>query len=863
MTHCALPRSVRAAAALLALPCLSLAQDPPLLPVERLDVASTDGSKTGAIDGALADLNLDGALDQATALTSGGAVAVQLGDGTGGFGAPTHLTFTDGLVAVVAADWNNDGAPDLAAAGSVGFDTTVAIRLNDGSGGFGPVTTNAVEGAGYAGALRAVEVDGDENEDLIVYVELENFFDSSGWYALRGDGTGAFGTPFNFMASSSANYIGMEVGDFDNDGAVERAVGFASSGQVWLYESILFGGFTFAGQSLVPGVDPDGIAVTDVDDDHDADVIAVKIIAGEGVVHVLLGDGSFGMSQGGTANIGPITLGQPGVDGDANVVAADVNGDGGPDLIITDFDAGRTWISLQTFAAYGPAVEVRFGSATLGNTEVGDLNGDGLGDLSTPVGGSRVAIALAGPDGLPVEAVASAAAGEPDEVLLTDLDGDAVLDAVTVDTAGAVLATALGDGAGGFGAPASTAVAAGPVAAAAADWNGDQAPDVVVAHGAAQSVALLLGDGAGGLAAGPSAGLGADAVDVALGDLNADGDVDALVLHDQATTVLGDGAGGFAAVLPVTLCAGGCTFPPRQARLGDVDLDGTLDLLYVADPTEFLASKVSILYGEGTGDFQSAVTVPIEGSDLHLADLNEDGAPDLVVESSSLRLALNNGAGFFSLTDTLPSAGELAPCDLNADGHMDFAGTSGLVYLGDGSGGLTGGGTFTLLDPVAVTAADVDRDGQVDVVAAGGGEVRAALNQTPCPSLVAPYGSGCPGSGGFVPELGLTGCPEAGASFDLNVSSGLGGAAAVLLIGSSEANVPIAAGCSLLLGGLLPTSLALGLGGDAAGLGSTVLPIPLQPTVPPGVVVTTQVFVLDPGVPSLLAATNGLRIEFP
>jgi Bacterial Ig-like domain (group 3)/FG-GAP-like repeat len=65
-----------------------------------------------------ADINLDGNLD--VLLTAGGAVAVLYGDGQGGFGPERVFVAGDGSQQPFVADWNHDGAPDIAVLDTAG-----------------------------------------------------------------------------------------------------------------------------------------------------------------------------------------------------------------------------------------------------------------------------------------------------------------------------------------------------------------------------------------------------------------------------------------------------------------------------------------------------------------------------------------------------------------------------------------------------------------------------------------------------------------------------------------------------------------------------------------------------------------------
>ena len=91
------------------------------------------------------DFNGDGKLDLAVADTGSNTVAVLLNNGSGGFfGAVTYSTGGGLPDALAAADFNGDGKLDLAVANADG--NSIGILLNNGSGGFSAATTFATGG---------------------------------------------------------------------------------------------------------------------------------------------------------------------------------------------------------------------------------------------------------------------------------------------------------------------------------------------------------------------------------------------------------------------------------------------------------------------------------------------------------------------------------------------------------------------------------------------------------------------------------------------------------------------------------------------------------------------------------------------
>ncbi|MBL8767916.1 MAG: hypothetical protein JNL94_11150 [Planctomycetes bacterium] len=122
------------------------------------------------------------------------------------------------------------------------------------------------------------------------------------------------------------------------------------------------------------------------------------------------------------------------------------------------------------------------------------------------------------------------------------------------------------------------------------------------------------------------------------------------------------------------------------------------------------------------------------------------------------------------------------------------------------------------------------------------------------------YGTGCAGSGGFVPALDAPQKPIGGAPFDLEVTNGLGGAPCFFFFGLGQTAAPIGlSGCSLWITPILPPSFSIPLAGSGAGNGTITLS-GTMPVVPVGTTFTMQAFIADAGVPHGFTATNGLLL---
>ncbi|HWU89685.1 MAG TPA: VCBS repeat-containing protein, partial [Kofleriaceae bacterium] len=97
----------------------------------RKAIVSRTGPKTGPYSVAVADFNLDGVPDVATANFESSTASVLLGIGNGGFEAPIDAGATGEIsYGVIAADLNGDGKPDLGVASARSNDVTVKLSTS-------------------------------------------------------------------------------------------------------------------------------------------------------------------------------------------------------------------------------------------------------------------------------------------------------------------------------------------------------------------------------------------------------------------------------------------------------------------------------------------------------------------------------------------------------------------------------------------------------------------------------------------------------------------------------------------------------------------------------------------------------------
>jgi hypothetical protein len=194
---------------------------------------------------------------------------------------------------------------------------------------------------------------------------------------------------------------------------------------------------------------------------------------------------------------------------------------------------------------------------------------------------------------------------------------------------------------------------------------------------------------------------------------------------------------------------------PAQVATGDLNGDGWMDFATSGD-----LNSLDVEMNLRNGSFASTKVTAPTASEVHIADIDGDGRPDLVgCSSSGIYICFNDGAPSFEAAigviddgGNVEYCGTLVVADLNADGNLDLAdigsgdlGEELFVRLGFGDGGFTSAASYPVSQGLQLMASDINGDGLPDLLWSNSAGIAVMLNQ---------------GAGAFGPELDMVTDPE-------------------------------------------------------------------------------------------------------
>ena len=699
-----------------------------------------DSNGSGAV--AVADFNGDGRTD--VACSSSDELSIHLCEGQGRFAPPIVLGLTALYGAgptLVTGDVDNDGDEDLILGNVTASPQPTGeliVLLNNGSGVFVQGTSVSVP----EGIVSLVAVDFDLNGTLDVFATNAS---TNHAIFLAGNGAGGWGGSGTWVTATIAS--SARAADFDGDGDLDLAILMRSGG---LEIVINDGGFAFHWAAIYSDpYYSDDLAIEDFDGDGDLDVVYDRSNLGQLAIRRNDGAGNFGppttivpptnimniyelaaadldhdgradlLTSGKLGNYSSAISVARGLGGGAfapfianglrsahSLAIGDLNGDGELDVLSNNYYAsGLDLMWGDGLGGLGPPrVEIEQPSNRIVRA---DFDADGRDDFVTvPYSGPTVTVALQSNAGVFVTSTLTFSSNV-NTIAAGDFDADADID-LAACLSNQTLWTSLNDGAGHFGAPIASPMAVRAGVSAAADLNGDGLDDLAIGYSWYQDpygfavpawYGCLISNGNGTFTWGPALP-GANALtyhslfEFVVGRFNADARDDFAIAMDSCVVIASSGATGFTAAT----IAPGPYHNTTTVASADLDGDGDLDLVFPGRFTGASSTSCFTALGNGQGAFTPLAPFVLPSLGVYrmsAGDFDGDGDLDVtyVDNASTVYLLVNNWPTFGIGTERFPTAtsstngengfapsvGGTVALDANADGRTDLALTDTLV----------------------------------------------------------------------------------------------------------------------------------------------------------------------------------------
>jgi len=492
------------------------------------------------------------------------------------------------------------------------------------------------------------------------------------------------------------------------------------------------------------GTTPVGLAVADIDGDGNNDIVQTN--SGSATVSVYRNTSSSGVISASSfaGKVDFATGSSP-----YGVAVGDLDGDGKPDLVVTNYTANTISVFRNTSSSgsvtsgsFAAKVDFTTGTNPWG-IAIADIDGDGKPDIIVTNNGSNTvsvfrntSVAGSITSGSFASKVDFAAGTRPMGVGAGDIDGDGKPDLVVVNTGANTVSILMNTSSfgsinsGSFASKVDFNTGSSPVGVVTGDIDGDGKPDVVVANSGSMSISVLRNISTTGsitaasLAAKVDFSAGASPYFLALGDADGDGKVDVAVTNWGSNTVSlfknGSTVGSVALASQVTYST---ATNPYGIGFSDLDGDGKPDLAVAnggSASISVLRNTVSpppppIISSFSPTSGPAGASVTITGTNLNANPSND------AVYFGAAKAAVTNATAT-TLTVTVPTGASYSPIsvtDLTTGLTAYSAKPFVLTFAGTGvitsSSFATKADFATALVPRIIAAGDLDGDGKPDL----------------------------------------------------------------------------------------------------------------------------------------------------
>jgi hypothetical protein len=531
--------------------------------------------------------------------------------------------------------------------------------------------------------------------------------------------------------TTGASPISVAIGDLDGDGKADIAVANNTGNTLSVFRNTGSGTISFGAKiDFAAGTGPQTVAIGDLNGDGKADLVVTN---GTSVISALRNTSTIG-TIGYAARVNFTTAGGPSL-----VAIGDIDGDGKVDLAVACSSSNRISLlrntSSTTAITFAAKVDL-VGISTPNSIALGDLDGDGKGDLAV---GNRLGASLSVFRNTSSIGTVSYAARvdfttgtQPVSVAIGDLDGDGKVDLATANTGSntiSILRNTSSTGTISYATKVDFATATNPRSGVIADLDGDGRSDLIAVNSGSNNVSILRNNPLFPptiTSIAPTSGVVGTTVTITGTNFNTTPANNVVLFGATRAIVTGATETQLTVTVPV-----GATYSPI------VVLNAATALL------AYSRSNFTPIFSPAKGAITSCDFVPkvdfstgTNPQSIAMGDLDGDGKADMAVTNSSsntvsiFRNTSTSGVISYAVkvdfpTGTTPRS--IAIGDLDGDGKVDlaitnFSSATVSVFRNTSVSGIISYSPKidfnTVTTPISVAIGDLDGDGKADLAVA-------------------------------------------------------------------------------------------------------------------------------------------------
>jgi len=645
---------------------------------------------------------------------------------------------------IIIGDLNNDKQLDLVLT-STAYDT-VGIFTDFQDGRFTKVRTFETGRDSYPRNAAIGDFNHDEYLDLAV---INSWADTL--MILLNPLNETLSFEYSIGSNSSPNSI--VTGDLNNDSWTDIIIANYDTNNIGIFLGYDYP--TFVNENRIfssRGACPCYLAVADLNNDSNSDMILVQSQADVLDVYLGSGDGTFTLLS--EAFGLDVNFSEPTI-----IALADFNNDKYVDFAILNVETLTIGIFLgEGTGAFDEAMSLSIDATSAISIAIGDFNGDNQQDVAfISQRNGKVGIFLGYGNGSFTDQVTywvtSGFLPYPVDIQVGDFNNDNISDIVVANILMNNIGILLSQPNGTFQNMIfyATGLLFGPSVLATGDLNQDSSIDIIVANRFSRNIAIFFGNGNGTFSSSPltyTTGTKSYVTSITIADMNNDTIQDIVLTDtasDQVSIFFGLGNGSF---LHWKGYSTNVNSDPNALAVADFDNDGRIDfavcnsnkdqvLIYLRYQNEPFGNEITISTGSNSAPF--AITIN---------DFNRNDRLDLAVtntKTNTIQIFLDFDSQTFSKQtsystglDSFPT--DITSADLDHDQNIDIAFINSnsnelCILFGYGNGSFsqlivysTGFGSL----PGSLTIADLNQDNQLDI----------AIVNTGIDSLLIFYGFG-------------------------------------------------------------------------------------------------------------------------